>query len=73
MRHAGASPDDIASCFEPYRPDGWSADRALENLDAKLLDSQFVRDLDTLIGDRPEGYTIDDAAHVARSIIAKLS
>ena len=73
VRYAGAYPDDIASCFEPYRPDGWSANRALENLNAKLLDSRFVRDLDTLIGDRPKGYTIDDAAHVARSIIATLS
>ncbi len=73
VRHAGASPDDIASCFEPYRPDGWNADRALENLEAKLLDSRFVRDLDALVGDRPEGYTIHDATHVAQNVISKLS
>jgi hypothetical protein len=64
---------DIAACFEPYRPDGWNTDRALANLEAKLIDSRFVRDLETIINEWPEGYTIDDAAHVTRNIIAKWS
>jgi hypothetical protein len=38
-----------------------------------LNDSRFVRDLDTLIDECPEGYAIDDAAHVAQNIITKLS
>ena len=70
VRQAGVTPEDIAACFEPYRPDGWSASRALDNLNAKLEDAQFVRDLDALIGEVPESYTIDDAALVARAVIA---
>lgn len=70
VRHAGVAPSDIAACFEPYRPNGWSASRALDNLNAKLDDAQFVRDLDALIGELPEGYTIDDAERVARDVIA---
>lgn len=73
VHHAGASPDDIASCFEPYRPDGWSADRVRENLNAKLVDSRFIRDLDTLIDEWPKDYTIDDAAQIAQNIISKFS
>ena len=70
VRQAGISPENIAACFEPYRPDGWSASRALDNLNAKLDDAQFARDLDALIGELPSGYTIDDAARVARDVIA---
>lgn len=70
VRQAGVAPEDIAACFEPYRPDGWGSGRALDNLDAKLDDAQFVRDLDALIGGLPEGYTIEDAAQVARDVIA---
>lgn len=73
VRHGGTTPYDVAACFEPYRPDGWSADRALENLNAKLGDSRFVRDLDALVNERPDGYTIDDAAHVARTIISMVT
>lgn len=67
--HAGVSVDDIATCFEPYRPDGWTAARALGNLDAKLADPQFVRDLDALVDAAAAGYNFDDAADVARAVI----
>jgi predicted nucleotidyltransferase component of viral defense system len=30
VRHAGAAPEDIAACFEPYRPDGYTAHDATE-------------------------------------------
>ena len=73
VRHSGAVPEDIAACFEPYRPEGWSAIRALANLDAKLDDSRFVRDLDALIGEHPDGYTVHDATEVARTIITTVS
>ena len=73
LRHAGIAPEGIAPCFEPYRPDGRSASRALDNLNAKLDDAQFARDFDALIGEVPEGYTIADAAQVAREVIAAAS
>ena len=62
--------DDTATCFEPYRPDGWTAARAPANLDAKLADPQLLRDLDALVSARPDGYDVDDAADVARAVIA---
>jgi predicted nucleotidyltransferase component of viral defense system len=70
VRHAGVTPEEIAACFEPYRPERWSASRALENLNAKLHDRQFRHDLDALIGELPIDYTIDDAVTVARQVIA---
>lgn len=69
VRHAGVTSDDIAACFAPYRPNGWSVHRALDNLNAKLDDPRFVNDLDALIGELPETYTITDAAHVARDVV----
>ena len=70
VRHAGVAPEDIAACFEPYRPDGWTVNRALDNLNAKLNDAQFTDDLDALVAKRPDGYTTDEAAQVARDVIA---
>jgi hypothetical protein len=69
VRHAGVSPDDIAACFAPYRPDGWTVARALANLDAKLTDPQFVRDLDALVSAPPDGYDVDDARSIAEVVI----
>lgn len=72
VRHAGLSVEEIAECFEPYRPDGWTAARALVNLHAKLDDAQFAHDLDALINTMPAGYTLHDAAGVAEAVIASL-
>ena len=33
VEHGAASIDDIVECFDPYRPDGWTVDSALDNLD----------------------------------------
>ncbi|MFT5530949.1 MAG: hypothetical protein ACI91O_000965 [Candidatus Poriferisodalaceae bacterium] len=49
VSEAGASPDGIAECFLPYRPDGWTAGLALGNLAAKLKDSRFTHDLAALV------------------------
>lgn len=70
VRHAGVGLEDIGACFQRYRPAGWSANRALDNLDSKLDDAQFVHDLDALVADLPDGYTIEDASQVARDVIA---
>jgi predicted nucleotidyltransferase component of viral defense system len=70
VRHAGVSVDDISACFEPYRPDTWTAARALANLDAKLADPQFLRDLDALVNTRPDGYDVDDARSIVERVIA---
>jgi hypothetical protein len=73
VEHAGVDPADIATCFAPYRPDGWTVDRALENVDEKLDDSRFTTDLDPLLSQRPDGYTTEAAAGVARAVILATS
>lgn len=66
---ASVTPEAIAACFGPYRPDGWSPGLALDNLEAKLDDERFTSDLDGLVTDWPEGYTIGAGAAIARAVI----
>lgn len=58
----GVDPAAIVECFTPYRPDGYTANRAIENLRTKLTDDNFRRDLDLLTTATPPGYAIDTAA-----------
>ena len=71
VEHGGATIDGIVDCFEPYRPDGWTVDRALENLDAKLALADFTNDLDQLVSSGPAGYTVEAAAEVVRKVIRR--
>ncbi len=71
VEHGAASIDDIVECFDPYRPDGWTVDSALDNLDEKLALEDFTRDLDQLVSAGPEGYSIEAAANVARAVIRR--
>ena len=66
---AGIAPADIASCFDPYRPDNWTPTKAHANLDAKVSDRAFVTDVESLLADQPAGYSVDAAATVIRKII----
>ncbi len=68
----GASVEEIAGCFEPYRPDGWTVDRSLENLDAKLTDRSFTTDLDALVADWPDGYSIESASRTVIELLELL-
>ena len=69
FEHGTATLDDVVECFEPYRPDGWTGDRALANLDAKLNDTTFLDDLDALVAGQPEGYDHESARRVAEEVI----
>lgn len=73
VEHGGVRPSDIAACFEPYRPDTWATDRAIQNLDAKLADERFTTDLKRLIGEEPPGYSVQAAAEVARAVISAVA
>ena len=64
VEHAGVPPQDIAACFDPYRPASWNPEKALSNLEAKLQDREFTRDLELLLSDRPAGYTVHAGAAV---------
>jgi predicted nucleotidyltransferase component of viral defense system len=72
VEEADLSPEAIAAAFDPYRPEGWTRSLALENL-AKLDDTRFTTDLDTLVVVWPERYTIEAGAAVAETVIAAVS
>lgn len=67
------SPEEIAAAFGPYRPDGYTAARAIANLDAKINDYAFRSDLTPLVGAWLDGYDIAAAATLVRDqLLAQL-
>ena len=73
VEEAGVFPRDIAACFGAYRPNGWTANRAFANLDAKLEDREFAQDLSLLLPDWPADYTVRAGTEVAKSIIQAIA
>lgn len=69
VAHAGVQPTDVAECFAPYRPSGWTVARAAQNLEAKLPTRDFNSDIEQLVAERPEGYSIQGAAQVAHAVL----
>lgn len=57
-------PVEIIGAFTPYRPEGYTADRAVKNFNDKLSSEAFRHDLDLLVTQWPEGYDIDTAAEL---------
>jgi Nucleotidyl transferase AbiEii toxin, Type IV TA system len=72
VRECNVEPVQIARCFAPYRPDGWTRAKALNNLAAKLADPGFVTDIGSLVVEMPTGYTPHDAGEVAREVITAI-
>ena len=72
VMRAGASPAGIAASFGPYRPDGWTVARAGANLDAKLVNREFTSDVEQLVAEWPDGYTLQAAGQVARDILTEI-
>ena len=72
VERGGASVDGIVECFAPYRPDGWTQDRALENLQTKLGDPDFAHDLDPLVSSWPDGYDLTAAGQLAERVICQV-
>lgn len=57
----GLDPAEIVGCFGPYRPDGYTAERARQGLAAHLDDPGFRSDLSPLLSEVPDGYDVDAA------------
>jgi hypothetical protein len=55
-------PEEILTSFAPYRPDKYTGALAIANLQLKIQDDFFRRDLDALVGQSPTRYDIDQAA-----------
>lgn len=62
LTHLASPPDDILASFVPYRPEKYTGTLAIANLQLKVQDRAFRKDLDTLVGQWPDGYDIDHAA-----------
>lgn len=58
----GLDPAEIVACFDPYRPDGYTADRARQGLEEHLGDAGFRADLLPLLREVPDVYDIGAAA-----------
>ena len=54
-------PGEIVVCFAPYRPDGYTAERARAGLDEHLADPGFPSVVLPLLREVSEGYDIDAA------------
>ena len=70
FEHGSAALSEVVDCFAPYRPDGWTAERALVNLTNKLDDEGFLHDLDALVQGSPPGYSITAARAAAEMVIS---
>jgi len=62
LNELGLDGSEIAACFEPYRPEGYSRKLAEANLNEKLQDHGFRNDLAPLVAAWPEKYDLDNAA-----------
>lgn len=62
LDHLGLEPAAIVAAFEPYRPPGLTADKAIANLRLKAGDPAFRHDLDPLLTSVPVEYDVDAAA-----------
>ena len=68
----GLDPGEIIACFNPYRPDGYTAERAREGLDEHLTDPGFRSDVLPLLREVPGGYDIDVAGALVRDTLLAL-
>lgn len=66
-------PDDILASFAPYRPEKYNGTLAIANLQLKVHDRAFRQDLNTLVGQWPSDYNIDDAAElIIQQLLSRL-
>ncbi len=69
----GLSGAQVLAAFGPYRPEGLTAELAINNLRAKLADEAFRNDLTPLLSTMAADYDIDQAgALVIAEVLSKL-
>lgn len=64
VAQVGVDPASIAAAFAPYRPDGHTADRAVEVLRGHLSLPVFRSDVETLAAALPFDYDVDAAGEL---------
>jgi predicted nucleotidyltransferase component of viral defense system len=73
LTNLSVNPDAILAPFGPYRPDDFTAEKCIDNLDLKLQDSRYRHDLDNLVVQNVDDYDIDAAADLIKNeILSKL-
>lgn len=73
LTELGLSGTQLLAVFGPYRPDGLTAERAIDNLRAKLIDEAFRNDLTPLLSTLPADYDIDRAGElIVTEVLSKL-
>lgn len=65
-------PDEIVVCFDPYRPEGYSSERAIEGLREHLADPRFRADLAALVDESPLTYDIDSAGTLVTDAVLRI-
>ncbi len=60
------------ACFAPYRPDGYTAERARAGLEEHLADPAFRGDVLPLLRELPERYDVDAAGALVRDSLLVL-
>lgn len=68
----GLDPAEIVACFDLYRPDGYTAERARQGLEEHLADAGFRADLIPLLRKAPEDYDIDAAAELVGDSLLRM-
>lgn len=64
-----AAPAEVAGCFERYRPAGWTARLAANNLKTKLERPEYTTQLAETAAHRPEAYDLAENVKLASALI----
>ena len=64
-----ATPQEVAGCFERYRPKGWTARLAANNLNAKLARPEYTAQLAEMSAARPGSYDLAENVTMAAALI----
>lgn len=73
LKHLKVNPDEVIEAFPLYRPEKYTANLAISNLNEKLESRVFRADLDSLARVQPIWYDIDNAGElVVESLLSKV-
>lgn len=64
-----ATPEGVAGCFERYRPAGWTARLAANNLKTKLERPEYTTQLAETAAHRPEAYDLTENVRLTAALI----
>ena len=64
-----ATPEEVAGCFERYRPEGWTARLAANNLRAKLDRPEYTAQLAEAAAHRRGSYDLTENVELAAALI----